>query len=149
MSLICLPTGIMITKVMKMASLARTWLGGICIVPMAWRRKEKTMMIRVNEVTVNKMAGATDNTVSRKRISRATETDSGSAWPPLSVMLSEGTAGWAEAMERGRTKKSRSKPIRLAGSFPPILFQMRGEGCVVLVMAGLRKQGDGRVRYSE
>jgi len=46
-------------------------------VPMAWRRNENTMMILVKEVIVKIMAGATERTVSRKRISRRTETCSG------------------------------------------------------------------------
>ena len=51
-----------------MARLARIWLGGICCtVPMAWRKNENTMMMRVNEVTHRMMDGARDSTVSPKQ----------------------------------------------------------------------------------
>ena len=94
----------MITKVMNMARLARIWLGGMAGVPMAWRRKWKTMMIRVKDVTVNMMAGARERTVSRKMISRSRETFSGSLWPPARLMVRVGmfcaSAGPARASNR-------------------------------------------------
>ena len=74
-----LPTGYMMTKVMKIARAASTWLGGMVWMPMAWRMKWKTMMIRVKEVMVRRMAGARERMVMRKRISNRTETCSGSA----------------------------------------------------------------------
>src|ERR1700754_2200697 len=35
-----------------------TWFGGVLFVPSAWRRKPSTMMMRVNDVIISKMAGS-------------------------------------------------------------------------------------------
>jgi len=59
---------------------------------MACRRKLKTMMMRVKLVTVSMMAGATESTVSRKRISSNTETFSGDCAPPARVSCIVGMA---------------------------------------------------------
>ena len=61
-------------QVATLFATARTGLGELFAVVhsagiMAWRRKEKTMMMRVNEVTVRTMDGARDSTVSANRIS--------------------------------------------------------------------------------
>ena len=34
-----------------------TWLGGACTVPSAWRSSDSTMMMRVNEVIISRIAG--------------------------------------------------------------------------------------------
>jgi len=63
---------------------------------MACLRNEKTMMMRVKDVQVMMMAGASDSTVSRKRISRSRETFSGSVSPPARLSWMEGMVGsWA------------------------------------------------------
>ena len=45
------------------AKLTMTILGGVVCVPRALRRNDRTTMIRVNEVTVMRMAGARLKTV--------------------------------------------------------------------------------------
>ena len=40
-----------------------TWLGGVCCVPMAVRRKDKTTTMRVKDVTITKIDGAKLRTV--------------------------------------------------------------------------------------
>ena len=41
----------MMNRVMNSDNPMRIWLGGSCGVPIAWRRNEKPMMMRVNDVT--------------------------------------------------------------------------------------------------
>src|SRR4051794_2617365 len=53
----------MIRKVMKRDRPMRTWLGGNCCVPRAWRRRERTMMMRVKLVIISRTAGARERTV--------------------------------------------------------------------------------------
>jgi len=112
--------------------------------PRACRRKAKTTMILVKQVTVSKMAGATERIVSRKRISRAKEMDSGSAWPPLKVMLKVGIMGCCPQAAAGmKQAKRRRKKARLPGIFLLGVLQVRGEQVLVMVMGRLREQGDG------
>src|SRR3990170_2981295 len=60
----------MIKKVRNRARPMRIWLGGICWVPRAWRRKENTTTRRVKEVTIIMMAGARERTVRKRSIWR-------------------------------------------------------------------------------
>ena len=53
------------------------WLEGVCGVPIAWRRKERTMTNRVKEVVMINKAGARVRTVSRKTICSVVATCSG------------------------------------------------------------------------
>jgi len=48
-----------------------TWVGGICCVPSALRTKLRTIRIRVNPVTVNRIAGRIESPPMRSRIWRA------------------------------------------------------------------------------
>ena len=51
--------------VINNASEISTWLGGVCCNPNALRRNDSTMMIRINEVVITKIEGASDITVSK------------------------------------------------------------------------------------
>jgi hypothetical protein len=53
----------MMKKVRKRDRPITTWFGGICCVPMEFRKKENTMTILVKEVIIMRMDGNTDNTV--------------------------------------------------------------------------------------
>ncbi len=131
MSLIALPTGSMMTTVMKMARLTMIWFGGICGVPMAWRRKWKTMMIRVKEVTVRRIAGASESTVSMNRISSSMLICSGSLWPADSCRESPGKPPWARA---GAALSRRRKRRLLAAGIVARLGERAGEGLVSVIV---------------
>ena len=62
--LISRPTGAMTKNVSTRARLMSTWLEGVWAVPMPWRTKPRTMMIRVKQVVVSRMVGAMVRTVS-------------------------------------------------------------------------------------
>src|SRR5438093_1394751 len=53
----------MTKPVRKSARLTSTVLGGVCWIPRALRRNDSTMMMRVNDVTVMRIAGARLSTV--------------------------------------------------------------------------------------
>jgi hypothetical protein len=58
----------MTKTVRNKAKLIRTWFGGTCCVPNAWRRNESTITILVKDVTMMKNAGASESTVNSARI---------------------------------------------------------------------------------
>ena len=62
----------------------RTWLGGDCWVAMAWRRNPNTTMMRVKEVVMTRIAGASEMTVTRSTTIRDVEIFCGAAafWIP-------------------------------------------------------------------
>lgn len=47
----------MMKKVKNKAKPTNTVLGGVCAVPMAWRKIESTMMMRTKDVIINSMDG--------------------------------------------------------------------------------------------
>ena len=55
----------MMKKVIKRARETSTWLGGVCCVPIAVLRKDKTTIMRTNDVTMIRMDGAKESTVIR------------------------------------------------------------------------------------
>ena len=55
-------------KVKNKASPINTWFGGICEVPIALRKKDNTIIIRVKDVIKIKIDGANAKTVSNKII---------------------------------------------------------------------------------
>jgi hypothetical protein len=96
----------MIKKVRKRARPTSTWFGGSCWVLRACLKKDKTTMMRVKEVMRTRIAGATERTVRRKRISRSTDTRSGSLAEPRE-MVSDGAAG--DAAVAGPVRSQRQK----------------------------------------
>lgn len=48
------------------------------MVPIAWRRRDKTMTILVNEVNMIRIAGARERTVNKRKICRTMATSPGS-----------------------------------------------------------------------
>ncbi len=56
-------TGAMMKAVRNRQNLTIIMLGWVCWVPSAERRNESTTTMRVNEVTMIRIAGATDRTV--------------------------------------------------------------------------------------
>jgi len=48
-----------------------TWLGGACMVPMAWRSRDSTMTMRVNDVIISSAAGRKVSAVNSSRASMA------------------------------------------------------------------------------
>ncbi len=58
----------MIKKVRNSASPTRTWFGGEVWVPSAWRSSERTMMMRVKLVIINRPAGMNVSAVSVIRV---------------------------------------------------------------------------------
>lgn len=50
------------------------WLGGLCMVPKALRRRESTITILVNDVSIIRIAGARESTVKRRKICNTTAT---------------------------------------------------------------------------
>ena len=71
--------GSVITKNVKNNdSPIKSWLGGICCVPIAIRKKDSTTTIRVNDVIIIRIEGANERIVSRKIICSDT-----AASPPL------------------------------------------------------------------
>ncbi len=65
------------------------------------------MTIRVKDVTVKIMAGANDSTVSRNRISKRTETFSGSCRFAGSCNLSIGALVWAPTVDEIKNRLAR------------------------------------------
>src|SRR6478672_117971 len=59
-------TGDMMNRLRNSASPARTWLGGIVVVPNAFRVSDSTTTILVKDVHSTRIAGATDSTVSSR-----------------------------------------------------------------------------------
>src|SRR3989344_4028744 len=55
----------MTNTVRNKASEIITWLGGVCWVPSAVRRKLSTTTMRTNDVTMTRIEGASDRTVTR------------------------------------------------------------------------------------
>ena len=110
-----MPMGNMIIKVMNMARLAKTWLGGMVWVAMALRKKEKTIMILVNEVTVSMIPGARERTVSKKRISKSTETLLGELCPAARSREREGKVGSFAAKARVGISASMTVPRIMRG----------------------------------
>src|SRR5919107_5019494 len=56
--------GAMMKAVRNIARLIMTELGGVCWMPMAVRRNDRTTAIRMKAVTITRMPGAMDSTVS-------------------------------------------------------------------------------------
>jgi len=57
----------------------RTCVGGVCWVPIACRRKDKTIMIRAKDVVMIRIEGASVRIVSRNKICKALDTFPGSS----------------------------------------------------------------------
>ncbi len=64
-----------------------TVLGGVCWRPSAWRSRESTITIRVNEVSMIRIAGASVMNVSRPATSSGP-----AARPPVSILRSSASA---------------------------------------------------------
>jgi len=64
--LTCCQTGAIMKKVRNRANPMMIWLEGICCTPSAFLTRESTMIIRVNEVTIIKRAGASESTVNMR-----------------------------------------------------------------------------------
>jgi len=67
----------MMRKVRNKARPIKTWFGGVCRVPSAFLKKEKTTTMRVKEVKRTKMDGASAKTVKMRRISKVATRSSG------------------------------------------------------------------------
>ena len=65
--------GVMTMKLRMSESPVITWLGGRSCVLSARRTNERTITIRVNEVTMTRSAGASERTVTRNAISSVVE----------------------------------------------------------------------------
>ena len=65
--LICVKVGAMTKIVRKRAMPTSTWLGGALCVPMPWRMKPRTMMMRVKAVTQKSRAGMSVRPPTRSR----------------------------------------------------------------------------------
>ncbi len=102
-------------KVRKRAKPIITWLGGICIVPIDRLSREKTMIIRVKEVKVTRMAGAKEITVSRRSIWMAVERFWG--FPPPREGRGNASARGERRSNRGITGRSPGKRIDLSRKF--------------------------------
>ena len=50
------------------------WFGGLCMVPRAFRSRERTMTMRVKDVSKMRMAGARERTVISRKICKTAET---------------------------------------------------------------------------
>lgn len=81
----------MINSVKNSDKPTSTILGGACAVPMAWRRKPKTMMSRAKEVIIKKTEGSIDKNAKMKM------TSTGPRFPAVSPeeTLMEKSAAWA------------------------------------------------------
>ena len=60
--------GVITNNVMNSARPTSTWFGGVCWVPMAVRRIDKVMMMRVKPVVTNNNDGKSVNAVIRMRV---------------------------------------------------------------------------------
>ena len=67
------PTGAMTKNVRNSDRPMSTWFGGSCWTPIAWRSSDSTMTMRVNEVSMIRIAGASVRTVSSERICTAVD----------------------------------------------------------------------------
>jgi len=92
-------------NVIKRASPMSTWVGGTEGVPRACRRKESTTIIRVNEVTMTRIAGNMDNNVRNR--SNSNGVDMPKKPPPAA-----GGAGAAETPEGKREHRAKSIELR-------------------------------------
>src|SRR3546814_4975193 len=59
---------------------SNTWFGGVCALPIAWRMKLSTMMMRVNEVIISKIAGS--NRSEERRVGKECVSTCRSRWSP-------------------------------------------------------------------
>jgi hypothetical protein len=80
----------MIKKVRKRDNPMIIWFAGICCVPRACLRRERTTTIRVNEVNITSIAGARESIVKRNNSCRTTATLPGSSPPSPAFKLIEG-----------------------------------------------------------
>src|SRR5208337_419732 len=97
----------MIKKVIKRASPMSTCVGGTEGVPRACRRKESTTIIRVNEVTITRIAGNMDNSVINR--SNSNGVDMPKKPPPAA-----GGAGAAKTTE-GKKQRAKGKRLKVKG----------------------------------
>src|SRR5689334_20136541 len=72
-------TGIITKPVRKSASATTTWFGGMPCVPTAWRRNDSTITMRTKPVSVTRIAGASETSVSSAAISSGPPT----SLPPI------------------------------------------------------------------
>jgi hypothetical protein len=86
--LISANVGHMMNMVRNKASPVRIWFGGVDCVLMAFLRKPSTIMIRVNEVIIRIIDGATDRIVISSRISSGCEPST-----PISSCNNESDSG--------------------------------------------------------
>lgn len=87
------------------------WLGGLCMVPKALRRRESTITILVNDVSIIRIAGARESTVKRRKICKTTATSPG--LPALSKpMFMNGREGAEPAPQQTwQLKQTKSRVI--------------------------------------
>jgi len=87
------------------------WLGGVCMVPRALRRRESTMTILVNDVRRIRSAGARESTVKRRKICKTTAISPG--LPALSkpMFMNDGEGAVPAPQQRGQLKKTKSSVI--------------------------------------
>ena len=88
-----------------------TWLGGICMVPSARRSNDSTITIRVNEVSIIKMAGARERMVINKKICNTTAIFPGSWVWSMPMLIKGGAVCGAAATLFSGVKKIALKPI--------------------------------------
>ena len=89
--MISFQVGAITKKVKNRASPARIWLGGICGIAIACRRKANTTTKRVNEVVKIKNEGARDKMVNRKKICRVVFSSCGLVvWSMLKLIRGNG-----------------------------------------------------------
>jgi hypothetical protein len=124
-------TGIIKKKVIKRAKLIKTWLGGVCWVPIAWRMKPKITMMRTKEVTMISIEGAKARTVKMNMTLMTVAILSGSSDSPILIeTVGIGTmfpSPWARAKGASKIRstakipKSAKRARRIFGlSFPLI-----------------------------
>ena len=86
------------------------WLEGVCGVPMAWRRKERTITKRVKDVVMINKAGARVRMVNRKTIWRVVATCSGLS-AGLTEMLMPGIGDCAKSWKlQPQKRNSKNNP---------------------------------------
>src|SRR3954454_7474461 len=86
----------------------RIWLGGNCCVPMAWRRSDSTITMRVKLVIMIRIAGASDKTVSRMISCNPAEKFSRLV---MSGMLNVGGGGFVESDGSGARESKGTLPL--------------------------------------
>src|SRR3989339_567461 len=111
----------MMKTVRKRASPTRTWVGGTCWVPRAWRRKEKVITSLVKEVIISRMAGAMESTVNRSRISMRTETCLGFWVSPRPICRVGRVTALAKS---GQRMNPANRPRIMVGQDGKVLFRM-------------------------